>query len=110
MQTSLCVPTERCATPGGIRKGGQQSHRGSCGTLLALEYATRHIDGAVNLSVADLKDHLAEVEKLTGGDKKKPIVVYCQAGGRAGRAKGILVDAGYEQVTNLGGIGDWDRQ
>lgn len=73
------------------------------------EYAGKHIDGAVNLSVADLKNHLAEVEKLTGGDKKKPIVVYCQSGGRAGRAKGILVDAGYEQVTNLGGLSDWDR-
>jgi rhodanese-related sulfurtransferase len=36
--------------------------------------------------------------------------VYCQSGGRAGQAKGILVDAGYGQVTNLGGISDWDRQ
>ena len=73
------------------------------------EYAGKHIDGAVNVPVDDLQSRLPEIEKLTGGDKKKPIVVYCQAGGRAGRAKTMLTGAGYEQVTNLGGIADWDR-
>ena len=74
------------------------------------EYASKHIDGAVNVPVDDLQGRLSEIEKLTGGDKKKPIVVYCQAGGRAGRAKTMLTGAGYEQVTNLGGIADWDRR
>jgi rhodanese-related sulfurtransferase len=74
------------------------------------EYAGKHVDGAVNVPVDDIAGRLAEVEKLTGGDKKKPIVVYCQMGGRAARAKGILTKAGYEQVTNLGGVDDWDRK
>jgi phage shock protein E len=74
------------------------------------EYATRHIDGAVNIPVDALKDRLGDVDKLTGGEKGKPIVVYCQAGGRAGRAKTILVEAGHPQVENLGGIADWDRK
>jgi phage shock protein E len=74
------------------------------------EYAQRHLDGAVNIPVDDLKGRLGEIEKLTGGDKEKPIVVYCQAGGRAGRAKSMLVEAGHPKVTNLGGIGDWDRK
>jgi rhodanese-related sulfurtransferase len=74
------------------------------------EYATRHIDGAVNVPVDEIQSRLPEIEKLTGGDKKKPIVVYCQAGGRAGRAKTMLTGDGYDQVTNLGGIGDWDRR
>jgi len=74
------------------------------------EYGERHLDGAVNIPVGDLGGRLSEVEKLTGGDKNKPIVVYCQTGGRAARAKTALVEAGYTQVTNVGGIGDWDRK
>jgi phage shock protein E len=74
------------------------------------EFATRHLDGAVNIPVDELKTRLGEVDKLTGGDKDKPIVVYCQSGGRAGRAKTVLLGAGHPQVTNLGGIGDWDRR
>lgn len=49
------------------------------------------------------------MEKLTSGDKNKPIVVYCKTGTRAARAKTILLEAGYTQVTNLGGIDDWYR-
>ncbi|UQA55512.1 rhodanese-like domain-containing protein [Polyangium aurulentum] len=74
------------------------------------EYGERHLDGAVNIPVGDLGGRLAEVEKLTGGDKNKPIVVYCQTGGRSARAKTALVEAGYTQVTNVGGIDDWDRK
>lgn len=67
------------------------------------EYAARHLDGAVNIPVDELSARLGEVDKLTGGDKGKPIVVYCQSGGRAGRAKSVLVGAGHPQVENLGG-------
>lgn len=74
------------------------------------EYAGRHLDKAVNVPVDNLSAQMSEIEKLTSGDKTKPIVVYCQAGGRAGRAKTMLTAAGYTQVTNLGGIGDWDKK
>lgn len=74
------------------------------------EYSARHLDKAVNISVDKLSAQMSEVEKLTSGDKTKPIVVYCQAGGRAGRAKEMLTKAGYTQVTNLGGIDDWDKK
>jgi phage shock protein E len=74
------------------------------------EYEARHLDGAVNIPVADLDGRLAEIEKLTGGDKHKPIVVHCQAGGRAARAKTRLLEAGYTQVTNMGGIDAWDSK
>jgi phage shock protein E len=76
----------------------------------AEEYADRHLDKAVNISVDSLKGQLPEVEKLTSGDKSKPIVVYCQMGGRAGRAKEVLTAAGYTRVTNLGGIDNWDKK
>lgn len=74
------------------------------------EYAGRHLDKAVNVPIDNLSAQMSEIEKLTSGDKTKPIVVYCQAGGRAGRAKTMLTAAGYTQVTNLGGISDWDKK
>ncbi|MDI1444126.1 rhodanese-like domain-containing protein [Polyangium sp. 6x1] len=74
------------------------------------EYAERHLDKATNIPVGELETRLSEVEKLTGGDKTKPIVVHCAAGPRAARAKKILLGAGYTQVTNLGGINDWDAK
>jgi phage shock protein E len=74
------------------------------------EFKERHLDGAVNVPVDELPGRMGDVDKLTGGDKDKPIVVYCQAGGRAARAKEALVKAGHGQVTNLGGIDDWDRK
>jgi rhodanese-related sulfurtransferase len=73
------------------------------------EYAERHIAGAANIPVDELVARSAEIEKLTGGDKAKAIVVYCGSGKRAARAKKVLVGAGYQQVTNLGGIDEWDR-
>jgi phage shock protein E len=74
------------------------------------EFAERHLDKAVNIPVDNLSAQMAEIEKLTSGDKTKPIVVYCHAGGRAGRAKSALVAAGYTKVTNLGGMDDWDKK
>jgi phage shock protein E len=76
----------------------------------AEEYAERHLDKSVNISVDNLNAQMSEVEKLTSGDKSKPIVVYCHRGIRAGRAKALLTSAGYTQVTNMGGIDDWDKK
>lgn len=73
------------------------------------EYATKHLDGAVNVPVDEIDARMGEVDKLAG-DKKKAIVVYCQAGGRAARAKEALLKAGHQQVTNLGGIDDWNKK
>ncbi len=38
-----------------------------------------------------------------------PIALYCASGGRAGMARGMLQQLGYRDVTNLGGLGDWQR-
>lgn len=73
------------------------------------EFASKHIDGAVNVPVDELETRKAEIDKLTGGDASKPIVVYCQSGGRAAQAKDALVSAGHTKVTNLGGIRNWDK-
>lgn len=71
------------------------------------EYAEGHVDNAVNIAHDQLQGRLGEVETLSQGDKSKPIVVYCRSGRRSGIAKKILLEAGYEKVTNLGGYRDW---
>lgn len=39
--------------------------------------------------------------------KDEPIYVYCRTGNRAGQAAEILREAGYTDVTNIGGLADW---
>ena len=65
----------------------------------AKEYRTDHIAGAVNIPVQKLY-----MDPLKAGSKEKPIVLYCQSGGRARRAKRILKAYGYTQVVNGGGL------
>jgi len=70
------------------------------------EFGDDHLASATNLPVDDLPKRLADVDRLAGRDKAKPIVVYCHAGGRAARAKQALEAAGYTNVTNGGGLAD----
>lgn len=66
------------------------------------EFATGHIEGAVNIPVGDLQSRLGEL-----GDADTPIVVHCQMGGRACTAESILQQEGFTKVYNLGAISDW---
>lgn len=68
------------------------------------EYASGHIDGAVNIPVGELGRRLDELP-----DKAQPIVVYCRSGARSGSAKSLLDSKGYQKVVNLGGIGAWPK-
>jgi len=65
------------------------------------EFASGHYKGAINIPVADLQARLAEI-----GDKQKPLVVYCASGIRSAKAAGILVAAGFTDVTNAGTQGN----
>jgi rhodanese-related sulfurtransferase/lysophospholipase L1-like esterase len=71
------------------------------------EYSVYRIPGARNIWVGDLPKRLDEVNQALGGNRDKPIVVYCTKGMRASKAKEILWEAGFGRVTNLGGISDW---
>ena len=68
------------------------------------EFTSGHIAGAVNISVQTLPSRLSEVPK------DQPIVVYCRLGNRSATASQILIDAGYTQVYDLGGILEWEAQ
>ena len=71
------------------------------------EYANGSIEGSVliNFYDSDFKDR---VQKL---DKSKPVMVYCAAGGRSGKASKMLVSEGFTNVHDLkGGMGAWTSQ
>lgn len=68
------------------------------------EFASGHIDGAVNLPLDQVEAHLARIADHAAG----PVVVICQAGGRATRAAEALSGAGLTDVTVLdGGMNAW---
>jgi len=66
------------------------------------EYIESHADGAINIPLGDILS--GDYSKI---DKTKPIYVYCKSGVRAGKAKVALENAGYKNVTSLGGLSDW---
>ena len=68
------------------------------------EFNGGHLPQATNVPIQSFD--LAVVDKLVGGDKTKPVVVYCAKGGRAQKAKDQLDAAGYTHVVNGGGYDD----
>lgn len=70
------------------------------------EFADGHLAKAVNVPVAQVASRIAEVEGLVGGDRSRPVVVYCAAGSRAAKAKTALEAAGFTHVVNGGGFND----
>lgn len=72
------------------------------------EYAEHHLSGAKNLPVlAILYSNLGFLEDVP---KDVEIALYCQSGGRSERAKQALLQAGFTNVTNLGGIADAEQE
>ena len=63
------------------------------------EYSSGHYNGATNIPLAELKNHLPDIS-----DKQKPIVVYCASGFRSAKAKQILAAAGFLNVTDAGSL------
>jgi rhodanese-related sulfurtransferase len=68
------------------------------------EFDSGYIPGAINISLQELQ------QKLNRIPKDKPVVVYCRSGNRSSFAANILMQAGYTEVYDLGGIIDWARQ
>lgn len=66
------------------------------------EYDSGHIKNAVCLPNEDI---LSEPDILP--DKGQQILVYCRSGNRSKQAAQKLVDMGYENVLEFGGILDW---
>lgn len=65
------------------------------------EFADWHYPGAVNIPVQVLEKNLAKL-----GDKHRAIIVYCRSGNRSTAAKKILLENGFTNVKNGGGLSD----
>jgi phage shock protein E len=61
------------------------------------EYATGHVDGAINIPPAEL---MAGAPQLKNIPKDADIIVYCLSGSRSNVAKHILERLGYTNITN----------
>ncbi len=71
------------------------------------EFNNGHVEGAKNITHTEVSKRVDEIVEWQGGDKDKPIVVYCRAGRRAGFAKKALLEAGFTNISNLGGMSAW---
>ena len=67
------------------------------------EFADRHIPGAINIPNETIGD--AELSQLP--DKGQLILVYCRSGNRSKQASEKLVQLGYSNIVEFGGIKDW---
>ena len=70
----------------------------------AQEYESRHIAKAVLLPLSELRKKNFDPLPF---DKSTPILIYCWTGVRTGTAADIIIQAGYKNVYDFGGIVDW---
>ena len=67
------------------------------------EFAQGHVPGALLLPLGQIK---AKAE-VTLYDKDEEILLYCRSGNRSRQAALILLDLGYTNVYDFGGIVSW---
>ena len=67
------------------------------------EFAAGHIEGAILIPDSELATR-AETELP---DKDALILIYCRSGNRSAKAARQLLEMGYSQVYDFGGILDW---
>ena len=67
------------------------------------EYDESHIPGAILIPNTEIEARAEEI--LT--DKDQLILVYCRSGRRSKLAAEILVELGYTNIKEFGGIIDW---
>ena len=67
------------------------------------EYDQGHIPGAVVIPDTEIEARAEEVLP----DKDQLILVYCRSGRRSKNAAQILVELGYTNIKEFGGIIDW---
>ena len=64
------------------------------------EFSAGHLEGAINL---DYEGGTLEAE-LGSLDQEADYIVYCQSGRRSALATTLMTEAGFTEVTDLGGI------
>ena len=69
----------------------------------AEEFAQGHIPGAIHVA----NESIGREEILQLPDKEQLILVYCRSGNRSKKASEKLVQLGYTNIVEFGGIIDW---
>lgn len=69
----------------------------------AEEYESGHIPGAILIPDTEIAQQAEEILR----DKNQLILVYCRSGRRSKLASEILVELGYTNIREFGGIIDW---
>lgn len=69
----------------------------------AEEYAEKHIPGAILVP----NETIGQESPKELPDKKATLLIYCRSGNRSRQAAEKLLDLGYENVYDFGGIKDW---
>ena len=67
------------------------------------EFSDGHIPNAINIPLGDVVNGVNQA----GLAKDAPIMVYCRSGARSADAARKLINAGYTQIYDLGGIINW---
>lgn len=67
------------------------------------EYNSGHIENAYNIPVSEINKIRKNEIPLDG-----IVVVYCQSGNRSSQAGQILLDLGYKNVYDMGGVNLWE--
>ena len=67
------------------------------------EYDEGHIPGAILIPYTQIEEKANEVLQ----DKDQLILVYCRSGRRSKIAAEVLVELGYTNIKEFGGIFDW---
>ena len=67
------------------------------------EFAEGHIPGAINFANEDILQDKPEVLP----DLEQTIYVYCRSGRRSKEAADKLVQMGYTNIIEIGGVLDW---
>lgn len=69
------------------------------------EYSNGHIPAALNIPLSSI----TSIENVIP-DRSVEIIVYCQSGNRSKKAADSLLELGYQEVYDLGGINNWNYE
>lgn len=67
------------------------------------EYDSGHIQGSILIPHDEIADKIKDVVPK----KSTPIIVYCRSGSRSKTAANTLIELGYSEIYDMGGIIDW---
>lgn len=70
------------------------------------EYAEKHIPGAILVS----NETIAEKSDEMLPDKDAVLLIYCRTGVRSKQASDKLIELGYRNIYDFGGIVDWQYE